>query len=47
VDAVPVALLVVSIVVVGVYPVWLIDVFRDGLDPIVNGYNAGLAGTGR
>lgn len=46
VEVVPVALLVVSIVAVGVYPAWLTEVFRDGLEPIVNGYNAGLAGTG-
>ncbi len=44
VELVPVALLVISIVAVGVYPAWLTDVFRDGLEPIVNGYNAGLAG---
>ena len=47
VEMVPVALLVVSIVAVGVYPAWLTEVFRDGLEPIVNGYNAALAGTGR
>ena len=47
VELVPVALLVVSIVVVGVYPAWLTDVFRDGLAPIVSGYNAGIAGVGR
>ena len=47
VDAIPVALLAISIVAVGVYPVWLTDVFRDGLEPIVNGYNAGLAGMTR
>ena len=47
VELVPVALLVVSIVVVGVYPAWLTDVFRDGLAPIVSGYNAGIAGAGR
>ena len=46
-DLVPVALLLVSIVAVGVYPAWLTDVFRDGLEPIVNGYNAGVAGTSR
>ena len=44
VELVPVALLVISIVAVGVYPAWLTDVFRDGLEPIVSGYNAGLAG---
>ncbi len=47
VELVPVVLLVVSIVAVGVYPAWLTDVFRDGLEPIVNGYNAGIAGVGR
>jgi NADH-quinone oxidoreductase subunit M len=47
VELVPVALLVVSIIAVGVYPAWLTDVFRDGLDPIVSGYNAGLAGVPR
>ncbi|MCE2499521.1 MAG: NADH-quinone oxidoreductase subunit M [Dehalococcoidia bacterium] len=47
VELVPVALLVVSIVVVGVYPAWLTDVFRDGLAPIVSSYNAGIAGVGR
>ena len=47
VDMVPVALLLVSIVAVGVYPAWLTDVFRDGLEPIVNGYNAGLANVSR
>ena len=44
VELVPVTLLVISIVAVGVYPAWLTDVFRDGLEPIVSGYNAGLAG---
>ena len=44
VELVPVALLVISIVAVGVYPAWLTEVFRDGLEPIVSGYNAGLAG---
>lgn len=47
VEMVPVALLVISIVAVGVYPAWLTDVFRDGLEPIVSGYNAGLAGINR
>ena len=47
VELVPVALLVISIVAVGVYPAWLTDVFRDGLEPIVSGYNAGLAGISR
>ena len=47
VEMVPVALLVVSIVAVGVYPAWLTEVFRDGLEPIVSGYNAGLAGITR
>ena len=47
VEAVPVALLVISIVAVGIYPAWLTEVFRDGLEPIVNGYNTGIAGTGR
>ena len=47
VEMVPVALLVISIVAVGVYPAWLTEVFRDGLEPIVSGYNAGLAGTSR
>ena len=46
-ELVPVALLVISIVAVGVYPMWLTDVFRDGLEPIVSGYNAGLAGISR
>ncbi len=46
-ELVPVALLVISIVAVGVYPAWLTDVFRDGLEPIVSGYNAGLAGISR
>ena len=43
----PIALLVISIVAVGVYPAWLTDVFREGLEPIVNGYNSGLAGVSR
>ena len=47
VEMVPVALLVISILAVGVYPAWLTDVFRDGLEPIVSGYNAGIAGAGR
>ena len=47
VELVPVALLVISIVTVGIYPAWLTDVFRDGLEPIVNGYNSGLAGIPR
>ena len=47
VEMVPVALLVISIVAVGVYPAWLTDVFRDGLEPIVSGYNAGLASISR
>ncbi len=46
-ELVPVALLVISIVAVGVYPAWLTEVFRDGLEPIVSGYNAGLAGISR
>ena len=47
VDAVPVALLVISIFAVGIYPAWLTDVFRDGLEPIVDSYNLGLASVGR
>ncbi len=47
VEAVPVALLVISIVAVGIYPAWLTEVFRDGLAPIVSSYNTGIAGTGR
>ena len=47
VEMVPVALLVISILAVGVYPAWLTDVFRDGLEPIISGYNAGIAGAGR
>ena len=47
VEAVPVALLVISIVAVGIYPAWLTEVFRDGLEPIVSSYNTGIAGTGR
>ena len=47
VELVPIALLVISIVAVGVYPAWLTDVFRDGLEPIVSGYNTGLAGIAR
>jgi len=47
VDAVPVALLVISIFAVGIYPAWLTDIFRDGLEPIVNTYNLGLASAGR
>ena len=43
IDSVPVALLVISIFAVGIYPAWLTDIFRDGLAPIVNTYNAGLA----
>ena len=46
-ELVPVALLVISIVAVGVYPAWLTEVFRDGLEPIISGYNAGLAGISR
>ena len=41
-DAVPVVLLVISILAVGIYPAWLTAVFSAGLEPIVNGYNAGL-----
>ena len=47
VEMAPIALLVISIVAVGVYPAWLTDVFREGLEPIVNGYNSGLAGVSR
>ena len=47
VEMAPVALLVISILAVGIYPAWLTEVFRDGLEPIVNTYNAGLAGAGR
>ena len=47
VDAVPVALLVISIFAVGIYPAWLTDIFRDGLEPIVNTYNVGVAGVSR
>ena len=47
VEMVPIALLVISILAVGLYPAWLTDVFRDGLEPIVNGYNSGLAGVSR
>ena len=46
-DAVPVVLLVISILAVGIYPAWLTAVFSAGLEPIVNGYNAGLAGVSR
>ena len=44
VETVPVALLVLSIFAVGVYPAWLTDIFRDGLAPIISGYNQGIAG---
>ena len=44
VELAPIALLVISILAVGIYPAWLTEVFRDGLEPIVNTYNAGLAG---
>ena len=47
VEMVPIALLVISILAVGLYPAWLTEVFRDGLEPIVNGYNSGLAGVSR
>ena len=46
-DAVPVALLIISIFAVGIYPAWLTEVFRDGLEPIVSGYNASIAGISR
>ena len=47
IEMVPVALLVISIFAVGIYPAWLTDIFRDGLEPIVNTYNLGLASAGR
>ena len=34
VERIPMALLVISIVVVGVYPAFLTDVFSAGLEPI-------------
>lgn len=39
VEAVPLALLVISIVVVGVYPSILTDVFKNGLEPMVAAIN--------
>ncbi len=49
-EAVPLALLVLSIVVVGVYPALLTDVFNTGITPMVELINQGLtnpAGTSR
>ena len=37
VEAVPLGLLAASIVVIGVYPGVLIDVFRSGIEPIAAG----------
>ena len=34
-DCIPIATLVVSIMIIGLYPSLLTDVFRDGLDPII------------
>ena len=42
-EAVPLVLLVLSIVAVGVYPALLTDVFRSGLEPMVEIINAELA----
>ena len=39
VEAVPLALLVISIVAVGVYPSILTDVFSNGLEPMVSAIN--------
>ena len=39
VEAVPLALLVISIVAVGVYPSILTDVFNNGLEPMVSAIN--------
>ena len=39
VEAVPLAILVVSIVAVGVYPSILTDVFNNGLEPMVSAIN--------
>ena len=41
-EAVPLALLVISIVVVGVYPAFLTDVFNAGIAPMVEMINQGL-----
>ncbi|SVB72653.1 uncharacterized protein METZ01_LOCUS225507 [marine metagenome] len=34
-DCIPIATLVVSIMIIGLYPSLLTDIFRDGLDPII------------
>ncbi len=41
-EAVPLALLVISIVVVGVYPALLTDVFSAGIEPMVEMINQGI-----
>ena len=44
VEATPLVLLTISIVAVGVYPAFLTDVFRTGLEPMVELINLELAG---
>jgi NADH:ubiquinone oxidoreductase subunit 4 (subunit M) len=39
IEAVPLVLLVISIVAVGVYPAFLTDVFQAGLAPLVDALN--------
>ncbi len=41
VEAVPLALLAISIIIVGVYPAFLTEVFRMGLEPMVTVFNGG------
>jgi NADH-quinone oxidoreductase subunit M len=41
VEAIPLMLLVASIVAVGLYPAFLIDVFQRGLEPMMTAFNGG------
>ena len=43
VDAVPLVLLIISIVAVGVYPAFLTEVFKSGIEPMVDIINSGFA----
>lgn len=44
VEAVPLVLLIISIVAVGVYPAFLTEVFKEGLEPMAAAINDTLAG---
>jgi NADH-quinone oxidoreductase subunit M len=44
VEALPLVLLAVTVIGVGIYPAYLIEVFNLGLDPLVNALNAGATG---